>query len=143
MGVELYEILKDVRAASENITAAESEHKKSRAELKISAANLEGKFGSLESSVNELWWKANRPGFDGGGDRGADLERKDARELCVLKHELEVPKNDGHAPAYEPSSVEIDAALIHRKALKNLFRHGDPARLDQLERKSLANDRAR
>ena len=41
-----------------------------------------------------------------GGD---DLvECKDARELCVLKHNLEVPKNEGIAPVNEPTSAEVD-----------------------------------
>lgn len=48
----------------------------------------------------------------------------------MLKHNLSIPKNDGHAPEYAPSPLEIDEALLCRKALRNLFRHGDPNRLE-------------
>jgi hypothetical protein len=50
-----------------------------------------------------------------------------------------VPRNDGGGSAYVPGSAEIDEALIVRKAIGNLFRHGDPSRLDLMEKKSLTS----
>jgi hypothetical protein len=50
-----------------------------------------------------------------------------------------VPRNDGGGSAYVPGSAKIDEALIVRKAIGNLFRHGDPSRLDLMEKKSLTS----
>jgi hypothetical protein len=66
-------------------------------------------FAAVEKSVNELYLKANRPGGFGGGDRDSDVERKDAAALCRIKHEIDVPKNDGGAE-YVPSSSDVDEA---------------------------------
>src|SRR5262249_18330064 len=80
MGMELSlgDILKDVRAASENIDA----HNTATAQ----------RITAVEKSVDELFLKANRPGGFGGGDRDSDLERKDAAALCRIKHDLATPK---------------------------------------------------
>jgi hypothetical protein len=58
-------------------------------------ASTESKRASTNSS------ETRRPGF--GGDRDGEVsERKDAAGLCILKHNLSIPKNDGHAPEYAP-----------------------------------------
>jgi HK97 family phage major capsid protein len=51
---------------------------------------------------------------------------------------LRIPKNDGAAD-YDPSPGEIDEAIVVRKAIRKLFRHGDSNKLDHLERKSLTS----
>jgi hypothetical protein len=91
MGMELSlkDILDDVRTASANIGS----HSTATAQ----------RIAAVEKSVNELYLKANRPGGFGGGDRDSDVERKDAAALCRIKHEIDVPKNDGGAE-YVPSS---------------------------------------
>jgi HK97 family phage major capsid protein len=66
-------------------------------------------------------------------------ERRDAIQYCHTKHEISVPKNDGRAPLYTPSSCEVDEAVLATKALRSLFRHGNVDRLDNLEKKSLTS----
>src|SRR5262249_5540529 len=67
-------------------------------------------------------------------------ERKDAIGLCQTRRNLTVPKIDaGVRDDHTPSSGEIDEALLHRKAIRSLFRHGDASRLDHLEKKSLSS----
>lgn len=95
------------------------------------------RFEAIESSINSLYLKTCRPGRERGFE-DTD-ERKDARNLCIVKHDLQVPKVDGTQPAYEPSSEEIDDALTARKAMNNLLRHGNLDRLDNLEKKSLTS----
>lgn len=58
--------------------------------------------------------------------------------MCVIKHALTVPKDDGIRTEYVPDSGAIDEALAARRAFKKMLRHGDPNRLDNLERKSLS-----
>ena len=125
MGMELSlsDILKDVRTASANIDAHNT----------ATTQRIE----AVEKSVNELYLKANRPGF--GGDRDGDVERKDAAQLCRIKHDLATPKNDGLSGEYVPSSSEVDEAMLANKAMRGLFRHGNLDRLDNLQRKSLSS----
>src|SRR5262249_25713335 len=48
-------------------------------------------------------------------------------------------KNDGNAADYTPSPSEIDEALLAKKAIRSLFRHGDQNRLPLEFRKSLTS----
>src|SRR5215471_16676511 len=127
MGMELSlnDILKDVRAASANIDS----HSTATAQ----------RIAAVEKGLDELYLKANRPGGFGGGDRESDVERKDAAELCRVKHYLDKPKNDGIGGEYVPSSSEVDEALLANKAMRSLFRHGNLDRLDNVQRKSLSS----
>jgi hypothetical protein len=52
-------------------------------------------------------------------------ERKDAAALCIIKHNLTIPKHDGSVSEYTPSPSEVDEALTAKKAVRSLFRHGD------------------
>jgi HK97 family phage major capsid protein len=126
---DLAGIMREVRAASENITTAENHTNKSLAELRT-------KYGGLESTVNDVLRKLQRPGSEVGGDTD---ERKHAVQYCMTKHALTVPKNDGHAALYVPSSSEVEDATLATKAIRSLFRHGNIERLDNLERKSLTS----
>jgi HK97 family phage major capsid protein len=125
MGVELNlnDILRDIRAASENMTKADS-----------AAAQ---RFAGIEQSVNELFKRLARPGAEGGGN-DTD-ERKEAIEYCVLKHDIAAPKVETGQPIYVPTPAEIDEAIIARKAISSLFRTGNVERLDPSERKSLSS----
>jgi hypothetical protein len=55
----------------------------------------------------------------------------------LLKHEHDEPKASGVKTDYEPSSAKIDSAITLKKAVRSLWRHGDPTRLDGEYRKSL------
>jgi HK97 family phage major capsid protein len=114
MGVELglADFLKEAKEIRDSIGTADDAREK----------RLDG----LERSMNDVLRKVSRPGF-GGGDRVDDLERKDAIEYCILRHELDVPKTDGQA-AYTPSSAEIENAVLATRGLHTLFRTGNPDR---------------
>jgi hypothetical protein len=85
------------------------------------------RLGDVEASVNEIYKRLNRPGFDNGYSVDEIDERKDVSEWLCTKHALATPMNDGLSPAYEPSSDEIAEGLIARKAIRALWRHGQPA----------------
>jgi hypothetical protein len=94
---------------------------KSQFEALVTNARID----QIEQSVNELFRKVGRPGLShyDGGDGTA--ERADAIGLCMTKHMLDRPKDDGVAPDYAPSSGEIDEALRCKKAIVKLFRTGE------------------
>lgn len=92
----------------------------------------------VERSINEVMRRTGRPGAEHRGVDDSD-ERKDARDLCILKHELDVPKADFTAATFEPSPSQIDEALGYRRAFRNFWRHGDINRLDPIERKNLSS----
>jgi len=101
-------------------------------------ARTNSRIDKVEASLNALLLKSNRPG---AGRETADdeaAERKSAAALCVIKHALTIPKNDGNTE-YEPTSAEIDAALNAKRGLRALFRHGDQNRLPLELRKSLTS----
>jgi HK97 family phage major capsid protein len=129
---EVAELVAEIKAASENIAAADAHNKQA-------LTRIETKQESLETSVNDIWKRISRPGAEHVVDDDAALARKSASELCRIRRSLTVPKLDiGVADDYAPSSSEIDEALAARKALKSLFRNGE-ARLDHLQKKSLSS----
>ena len=82
--------------------------------------------------------RLNRPGADRGNDADADI-RKSATELCILKHKLQVPKDDG-SNVYVPSPHQVEEAITYiGRGLRGLWRHGDPNKCDGIERKSLSS----
>jgi HK97 family phage major capsid protein len=116
----------------DNLGDLAAEIRKASTLLERGDARIDG----IEASVNELFRKVGRPAFNyHGGDDGD--ERKDAIGLCLTKHLLDRPKDDGVAPNYTPGSGEIDEALRCKKAIVKLFRTGELGHLDQAERKSL------
>jgi HK97 family phage major capsid protein len=137
MDTGLADLFRDVKTASENIATAETRTTRSIAELRKSSLDLESKYDGLESSVNDLWKRVQRPGAE--GFNGDVDERKDAIGHCVVKDNLTVPRVEGNASVYVPTSSEIDDAVLARKAFRNYFRHGDVNRLDLVERKSLSS----
>jgi len=65
------------------------------------ACKTDWRIDQIEKSVNELFKKVSRPGFSAERDDD-DLARKDATQLCIIKHALVVPKNDGNTAEYVP-----------------------------------------
>src|SRR5262249_41506757 len=93
---------------------------------------------ALETSINELFKKIQRPGAEAANDNTD--KHQEAVDLCILKHKLTVPKNDGFGAIYVPSSSEIANARTYRGGLESLWRVGDPNRLvDGDQRKSLSS----
>src|SRR5262245_8838857 len=100
-------------------------------------ARTNSRIDKLETSLNAVLLRTNRPGREPVDDDVA--ERADARGLCIIKHALTIPKNDGNTAEYSPGPSEIDEALLAKKAITSLFRHGDPNRLPLEFRKSLTS----
>jgi len=90
----------------------------------------------LENSINELYRKTSRPGGFGGGETD---ERKDAIGHCIAKHDLLQPKDDGRVGQYSPSEAQISEAMTARKALRALWRVGNPTQLSTEHQKSLSS----
>jgi hypothetical protein len=91
---------------------------------------------AIEASVNDLYRRAGRP--DGSMLDSDVLECKAANDLCRNWHDLQVPK-DADSAAYTPSSSEVEKAMLACLAMKAMLRHGDIARLEVAERKSLTS----
>src|SRR5215831_16291960 len=86
----LGDILKDVRAASESITAAENDRKKSAEENKKSFVSLNDTLGTmrddhkglvsrcdgLETNMNEVLKRLNRPGAEARSDEDSELRKQ-------------------------------------------------------------------
>ena len=118
-------LVQEIRQASENISAGD--------------ARMNQRLDGIERSVNELYLKANHPGATWETKDDEVAERKDAMGLCYNRRALTIPKIDADvSDNYTPTSAEVDQALIHRKAIKALFRHGDATRLEPTFQKSLS-----
>jgi hypothetical protein len=124
--------------AQSSIDALITEMKSTRAMISERAGVADRRFDQIEASVDELYKRTGRPGGE-SYSAGRDAERRDAVGLCLTKHMLTVPKDDGIAPDYEPSSMEIEEALVARKALEKLFRTGELNNLDVNDRKALTS----
>ena len=72
---------------------------------------------------------------------GRNFRKDEAVEYCKARKALTTPKIEADvSPDYQPTSTEVDEAVTARRALKNLFRVGDPARLgNPLQTKSLSS----
>jgi len=113
-------------------------------EVRAAAASMEAgdtktnaRIDHLAKSLDGVLVRLNRPGADHSASNDNDI-RKDAHDLCILKRQLTVPKDDGMS-VYEPSPSEIDDAQNYRRGLRGLWRHGDPNRLDLNIRKALTS----
>jgi hypothetical protein len=113
--------------------------KQARRQIEQRDAQVGRRITEIEDSVNELSKRANRPGADGGYSIAELDERKDVAEWLCTKPALATPKDDGTSASYEPSHAEISDALLARKVLRKLWRHGETGRLDPEERKSLTS----
>jgi HK97 family phage major capsid protein len=125
MGAEsLAELVDEVRKAARSIEQGDT-----RTNQRIDV---------LQKALDALCVRMNRPGADTSAANDND-ERKDATDLCILKHALSVPKDDGLSAIYAPSPAEIDQARAYRRGLRALWRHGDPNKCDNEIRKSLTS----
>lgn len=117
-------LVREIRTASDNISAADTATKAALDEVR--------------SSVNDLYRRLGRPGASAGGFDSD--ERADAVAMCQLRHTEQQPRVTGLATKeYVPSSAEIDEAIIARKAYRSYLRAGgDLSRLDPLYQKSLS-----
>jgi len=95
-----------------------TELRKSREVLDRHGTKLDRRVSELGETVDDLCRRMNRPGGDGGYSAEEVDERKDLVAWLHTKHALATPKNDGGAPAYEPTSAEISDAAVARKAMR-------------------------
>lgn len=151
MDPSLADILKDVRAASENITQAENEHKKSLKDLmkqqtELSTAfggfrddhkGLVTKFEGLETSVNDLWKKTGRPGQSEAVTKAEADERDEALEFLRDRHEAKLVKKDPDH-LFKPTEDQIKEAITYKKAFNAAMHTVDQNTLPVEYRKSLS-----
>jgi HK97 family phage major capsid protein len=116
----LPQLVQEIKLASANIRTADDEH---RQHLR-----------AIEESVNDLYRKVGRPGGF-GSDYDTD-ERKDAAAMVIAKHSLDVPRFE--TTEYQPSTAQVDEAMLAMRGLRQLIWHGDPNKLSGEVRKSLS-----
>jgi HK97 family phage major capsid protein len=116
----LADLVAEIKSASRNIEAGDARNAK--------------RLDSIEQSVNELFKRTGRPG--GYTDFSDTDERKDAAAMVIAKHSIDVPRFE--TTEYQPSSSQIDEAMLAMRGLRQLIRHGDPNKLSSDVRKSLS-----
>jgi hypothetical protein len=109
---------------AESLAALVEEVRKASASMAEGDAKTNARIDHLSKALDGVLVRLNRPGaMSDGANDNADI-RKDAQELCILKHQLAVPKNDG-GPIYTPSPNEVEEATAYRRGLQNLWCVGD------------------
>jgi len=145
------ELVKEVKAASENMAAADENTKKTLEDLQKSLGAQDGrmikideavkafetKHASFETSLNDLMKKIGRPGAENHTNGFDAKEHKAAFDLLELKHEDRLKKKDLLHP-FQPSDDEIKGAIDYRKALTVAMNTLDPSSLPSEIRKSLS-----
>jgi hypothetical protein len=111
------ELLAEMRRVSETLSAGDA------------------RVDAIEASLNKLLRESCRPSYS--GERDGD-DRKEAADWCLIRKQLQQPKDDGLQPDWRPTSDEIAAAQTAKRALTKLWRHADFAKLDHAEQKSLS-----
>ena len=77
-------------------------------------AKTNGRIDQIEKSINELFKKVSRPGFSAERD-DHNLARKDATQLCIIKHALVVPKNPGNTAEYVPLNSTLPGSYVRAR----------------------------
>jgi hypothetical protein len=67
---------------------------------------------AIEKNINELYRKTARRGF---GIRDNEASEHQDAELCVVKHDVTVPRKNGITADDTLTSAEIDDALLARR----------------------------
>ena len=130
-GAGLPQLVQEIKLASENIRKSDDANR-------YKLENLESRYAALENSVNDLYKRTGRPGAEWTAD-DASFERKSAIEMCKTRHNERLPKSDLLTTEYTPSSTEIEEAIVARRALPSLMRHGNLDRFDGSIRKALSS----
>lgn len=118
MGMELHDLLNEVRATRDALATGDTERDKVLKQIK--------------DDIDRLFLRVNRPGNDGGS---VIDERKSARDYLQLRHVL---KNGPTAQPIEFDFQQVDQASLARKAFSSYLRSGDFARMVEPERKALS-----
>jgi HK97 family phage major capsid protein len=113
------------------------ESKASKDEVARISDELARKTAQLQTAVDNLSRRMNRPGGGTGSD-GGDADHAAARGLLELKHVLRIPKADPEHP-FAPTSDEIDEAALACKAMKHLLKVSTADALSMMERKALTS----
>lgn len=99
------------------LSLAIAEIRKIDGALEIRDGHLQKRFEALESSIDDILRRQQRPGAGNVGDDAT--ERKQAVDYCVLKHDIARPKIDTAASnTYTPGRDEIANAMLARKAIR-------------------------
>jgi len=125
--------------AHESLAKLVNEIRKAAADMVDGDARTNARIDQLAKSLDGVLVRLNRPGTERGASDNEIEIRKQAADFCILRRNVTVPKSDGGANNYVPSPSEIDDAITARTALTNLWRLGDPNRLQGDQRKSLSS----
>jgi hypothetical protein len=126
-------------AEPNNIGQLIAEMKSARLDIDTRDRKTLERMDELEASLNDILVGMRRPaGGEGHGD-DRDITRKSAVQMCIDRRALANPRNEGRWTPYTPGGAEIDEALNAMKAWRNILRHGDLQRLDDIERKALSS----
>jgi hypothetical protein len=139
-GNRLSDLVTEIKTISGNIAAADEAHGKRLAGIaKSMEANasrfvklddgmkvFEERFTSLESSINDLWKRAARPGPEGRGENNAK-DRAYAIEFLEMRHEERIRKKDADHP-FTWTEEQVKEAITYRYALNRAMTRSTPTR---------------
>jgi HK97 family phage major capsid protein len=138
------ELLREVKDTRDLIASSEAERlrkieaKADRGELDRLSQDMAKKTLQLQTAVEALSRKVNRPGAGGSGEFSADADQAAARSLVELKYRLRIPKHDPQHP-FAPSLDDVSEAETAIKAMRHLLRTTSIDTLDHVERKALTS----
>jgi HK97 family phage major capsid protein len=137
------DLLRDIKNTQEQIVRADAERvrmiqeKADKSAVDKVSADLARHVGALQAAVDSLSKKVNRPGGS-SHDSGSIDQRANARELCLQKHLLRVPKIDhGGEFRFAPSEAELDEATAAIAGFKAMLKAGDISTLPEIQKKGL------
>jgi HK97 family phage major capsid protein len=116
-----------------------AELRKAKTLIERGNTTLNERVDEIERSLNEVLIGQRRPGADSYTADDRELERKSALTMCHDRHSWQHQRNEGKWIEYRPSGDEIDEAVTAQRAIRAILRHGDFARLDHVEQKSLSS----
>jgi HK97 family phage major capsid protein len=120
-------LVREIKSASENIRVADEANKQV-------LDGVRARQDSLETSINDLYKRAGRPGAE--HNPSETTERRDAIEMCKARHANTVKKAE--EVEYSPPSAEVDSAIAAQRGLRQYLRHGNMDKLSGEYRKSLS-----
>ena len=110
-----------------NLASVAAQIERASANLALADAKTGGEFAAIRKDLDELFRRTGRPGGSSDGFDASD-ERRSAITMCKTRHDLLTPKIDAGAPDHwEPSSSEVDEAMIARRCFRRCSEAGSSA----------------
>jgi HK97 family phage major capsid protein len=134
----LREVADTKRAIQDGDSSKRSQLTEAAAKLDRVVADVNARYAQLESAINIVSKKLNRPGV-GAADVGALSLRESARGLLELKHYARTPKAAPDEQPFCPSEAELEEAEHAVRGLRHLFKCTTIDQLPLIERKALTS----